>query len=256
MNPTFYKIRVFLNMIEKFSNLEEFLNKLLEYFYENMGCSSIIIDNCGEISKYNNILENSYLSMIQNEDKIRDVSLQKINSFNNILFNFKCSDLSLFDEYNQKKEDKFYGVLIPINVESTRILSILLFKQNSEFLKDEEIIFEIVSSFILMICINERNLKNSSILKKNDDIISAINILSYTEIRAIQFIINELNGNDGILIASRVADKVGITRSVIVNALRKLEGARIIQTTSMGVKGTRIKFLVPINMLKEAICNK
>ena len=50
--------------------------------------------------------------------------------------------------------------------------------------------------------------------------------------------IRELGGSEGIVVASRVADRVGVTRSVIVNALRKLESAGIIESRSLGMKGT------------------
>jgi transcriptional pleiotropic repressor len=43
-----------------------------------------------------------------------------------------------------------------------------------------------------------------------------------------------------------VADRVGVTRSVIVNALRKLESAGIIESRSLGMKGTFIKVLSPL----------
>ena len=43
--------------------------------------------------------------------------------------------------------------------------------------------------------------------------------------------------------ASRIADRVGITRSVIVNALRKFESAGVIESKSSGMKGTYIKVL-------------
>ena len=43
--------------------------------------------------------------------------------------------------------------------------------------------------------------------------------------------------------ASKIADRSGITRSVIVNALRKLESAGVIESRSLGMKGTRIKIL-------------
>ncbi len=46
----------------------------------------------------------------------------------------------------------------------------------------------------------------------------------------------ELGGTEGLLIASKVADRVGITRSVIVNALRKLESAGVIESRSLGMK--------------------
>ena len=53
----------------------------------------------------------------------------------------------------------------------------------------------------------------------------------------------ELNGSEGVLVASKVADRVGITRSVIVNALRKFESAGVIESRSSGMKGTYIKVL-------------
>jgi transcriptional pleiotropic repressor len=38
---------------------------------------------------------------------------------------------------------------------------------------------------------------------------------------------------------------LGITRSVIVNALRKFESAGVIESRSLGMKGTYIKVLNP-----------
>ena len=65
----------------------------------------------------------------------------------------------------------------------------------------------------------------------------------------------ELGGNEGLLIASKVADRVGITRSVIVNALRKLESAGVIESRSLGMKGTFIK-VKKKNSLDELERNK
>lgn len=39
----------------------------------------------------------------------------------------------------------------------------------------------------------------------------------------------------------RSQDRFGITRSVVVNALRKLESAGVVETRSSGMKGTYIK---------------
>ena len=63
--------------------------------------------------------------------------------------------------------------------------------------------------------------------------------------RSVQHIFSELEGEEGVLVASKIADRSGITRSVIVNALRKLESASVIETRSLGMKGTRIKILNP-----------
>ena len=72
---------------------------------------------------------------------------------------------------------------------------------------------------------------------------SAISTLSFSELEAITHIFEELDGNEGILVASKIADRVGITRSVIVNALRKFESAGVIESRSSGMKGTYIKVL-------------
>ena len=71
----------------------------------------------------------------------------------------------------------------------------------------------------------------------------AIGTLSYSEVEAVQQIFAELDGDEGLLVASKIADRSGITRSVIVNALRKLESAGVIESRSLGMKGTRIKIL-------------
>ena len=60
---------------------------------------------------------------------------------------------------------------------------------------------------------------------------------------SIKHIIEDLGGTDGVVVASRVADRVGVTRSVIVNALRKLGSAGIIESRSLGMKGTYIKVI-------------
>jgi len=257
MDSTCYKIRLFLNIAESLGR-SEFFNKLLEYLYENMDCSSIIIDDHGNIlySKVSMIPQSSCWNIIENEKKIREIATKKINLIKNILYNFNYNELSLLDEYDCAKVEKCYGVLIPIETENHRDFSILLFKYTSEFLQDDEIIYEIISSFILIMEKNNKKTELSHMLKKNSDIISVISILSYSEVKAVQHVIYELDGKDGILVGSKVANEARITRSVVVNALRKLEGASIIQTRSLGVKGTNIKFLVPIDKLQEAIKNK
>ena len=72
----------------------------------------------------------------------------------------------------------------------------------------------------MMRSVNEENAEES---RKVQIVKSAISTLSFSELEAITHIFEELDGNEGILVASKIADRVGITRSVIVNALRKFE---------------------------------
>ena len=69
----------------------------------------------------------------------------------------------------------------------------------------------------MMRSVNEENAEET---RKVQIVKSAISTLSFSELEAITHIFDELDGNEGILVASKIADRVGITRSVIVNALR------------------------------------
>ena len=92
----------------------------------------------------------------------------------------------------------------------------------------------------MMRSVNEENAEEN---RKVQIVKSAICTLSFSELESITHIFEELDGNEGILVASKIADRVGITRSVIVNALRKFESAGVIESRSSGMKGTYIKVL-------------
>ncbi len=92
----------------------------------------------------------------------------------------------------------------------------------------------------MMRSVHEENAEEN---RKIQVVKSAFNTLSFSELEAIIHIFDELDGDEGILVASKIADRVGITRSVIVNALRKFESAGVIESRSSGMKGTYIKVL-------------
>ena len=85
--------------------------------------------------------------------------------------------------------------------------------------------------------------KLESEARKKATVQIAVATLSFSEVEAAINIFNELDGREGLLVASKIADRVGITRSVIVNALRKFESAGVIESKSLGMKGTYIKIL-------------
>lgn len=69
-------------------------------------------------------------------------------------------------------------------------------------------------------------------------------ILSYSEVEAFKVVVKELNGEEKkVIIASKLADKAGVTRSVVVNTFKLLEAAGVIETRSLGMKGTCIAII-------------
>ena len=78
----------------------------------------------------------------------------------------------------------------------------------------------------------------------------ALAALSYSELVAAERVFNELKTKEGLIVTSKIADRVNIARSVIVNALRKLKSAGVIETHSLGMKGTYLKVL-NMNLLDQ-----
>ena len=148
--------------------------------------------------------------------------------------------LNIEKEYEGKDE---ITTIVPINGNRERLGTLILVSLEGEY-KDEDIVLAEYSATIIGLeILRSKQLESEEDQRKNDVVDLAIQTLSYSEKEAVNHIFRELDGDEGLLVASRIADKVGITRSVIVNALRKLESAGVIKSRSLGMKGTRITIL-------------
>ena len=138
---------------------------------------------------------------------------------------------------------RFQAMITPIEIAGERLGTLFIYKCDAQYDIDDIILSEYGTTVVgleMMRSVNEENAEES---RKVQIVKSAINTLSFSELEAITHIFEELDGNEGILVASKIADRVGITRSVIVNALRKFESAGVIESRSSGMKGTYIKVL-------------
>jgi len=138
--------------------------------------------------------------------------------------------------------DKF-TTIVPIHGVGERIGTLIVAKFHSEFSDDDLILAEYGATVVGMEILRDRSGKIEEEARKKATVQVALGTLSYSELEAVIHILNELDGNEGLLVASKIADRVGITRSVIVNALRKFESAGVIESKSLGMKGTFIKVL-------------
>ena len=148
--------------------------------------------------------------------------------------------------------------IVPIVGGGERLGTLVLARLGQEFLDDDLILAEYSSTVVGMEILREKAEEIEEEARSKAVVQMAISSLSYSELEAIEHIFEELNGTEGLLVASKIADRVGITRSVIVNALRKLESAGVIESRSLGMKGTYIKvlndkFLQELAKLKQTI---
>ena len=135
----------------------------------------------------------------------------------------------------------YEAIVTPIDIAGERLGTLFMYKQNTAYEIDDIILSEYGTTVVGLEMLRSVNEESAEEIRKEQIVQSAISTLSYSELEAIIHIFDELEGTEGILVASKIADRVGITRSVIVNALRKFESAGVIESHSSGMKGTYIK---------------
>ncbi|GAB6088246.1 GTP-sensing pleiotropic transcriptional regulator CodY [Alkaliphilus crotonatoxidans] len=133
--------------------------------------------------------------------------------------------------------------IVPINGSGKRIGTLVLARHDNQFVDEDLVMVEYSATVVGLEILRAKTEEIEEEARKKAVVQMAIGTLSYSELEAVEHIFNELNGNEGLLVASKIADRVGITRSVIVNALRKFESAGVIESRSLGMKGTHIKIL-------------
>lgn len=137
----------------------------------------------------------------------------------------------------------YQAVVTPIEIAGERLGTLFIYKKESAYGIDDIILSEYGTTVVGLEMLRSVNEESAEEVRKRQIVQSAISTLSFSELEAIEHIFEELEGIEGILVASKIADRVGITRSVIVNALRKFESAGVIESRSSGMKGTYIKIV-------------
>lgn len=232
------------------------INKLL---HNNNSHKVVFNDICEVLSE---ILESNILVIskkgkvlgIKNRDdiaEIKELIKDAVGGYIDTLLNERLLNILSTKEnvnlmtlgFEFEGDNNYQAIIIPIDIAGERLGTLFLYKSSKQYDIDDIILSEYGTTVVgleMMRSVNEESAEES---RKVQIVKSAISTLSFSELEAIIHIFDELVGNEGILVASKIADRVGITRSVIVNALRKFESAGVIESRSSGMKGTYIKVL-------------
>jgi len=158
--------------------------------------------------------------------------------FQDWLFSYNQTD------HNIKGEDGLTYTVVPVFGGGERQGTILLVKKGQEeFNAQDLILYEYAATVVGLeiLRLNSERLEEEA--RKKAAVRLALDALSYSELEAVKKIFSELEGVEGFVVASKLAEQYHLTRSVIVNALRKLESAGVIDSRSLGMKGTYIRVL-------------
>ena len=231
------------------------INKLLH----NNNSSKVVFNDICDVLK--EILESNILviskkgkvlgtGVLQGVEEINELIVDEVGGFIDPLLNERLLGiLSTKENVNLETlgfvDDvkKYTAIITPIDIAGERLGTLFIYKQDATYSIDDIILSEYGTAVVGLEMLRSVNEESAEETRKEHVVQAAISTLSFSELEAIIHIFKELNGTEGILVASKVADRVGITRSVIVNALRKFESAGVIESRSSGMKGTYIKVL-------------
>lgn len=214
--------------------------------------SDVLSANVYIISRKGKILGHTFQENFQceimrnyvvNDKKFPLIYNDGLLSISDSVANIKNNGMCVFEgEGNCEMKDKITTV-VPIIGNREKLGTLLLARFGEAFTDEDLVLAEYSATIVGMEILRAKQDELEDEARKKAVVQLAIGTLSYSELEAVEHIFNELDGNEGLLVASKIADKVGITRSVIVNALRKFESAGVIESRSLGMKGTHIKIL-------------
>jgi transcriptional pleiotropic repressor len=199
------------------------------------------------ISKKGKVLGSSVCNSV---DEIQELLVDEVGGYIDPVLNERLLGvLSTKENVNletlgfREETRKYRAIITPIDIAGERLGTLFEYRSDKEYNIDDIILTEYGTTVVGLEMMRSVNEESAEEARKQQIVQSAISTLSFSELEAIIHIFDELDGTEGILVASKIADRVGITRSVIVNALRKFESAGVIESRSSGMKGTYIKVI-------------
>lgn len=222
-----------------FSELSEILSKILE-------SNVYIASKRGKILGYE--FQDGFDCEVVNEVVIKDRKFpdeynEKLLEIKETRENIENKEYCVYLKDEKCTHQNKVLTIIPIISAGSRLGTLMVSRFDKAFTEEDLILGEYSATIVGMEILRSKSNEKEEETRKRSVVQMAIGTLSYSELEAMEHIFNELDGNEGLLVASKIADRVGITRSVIVNALRKFESAGVIESRSLGMKGTHIKIL-------------
>ncbi len=230
-------------------------NKLAKLLCEFSTANVYLINREGKILGHSWVSEyhSEEISNFLEEGFMPEAFVEKMNQHRETMLSE--TDGYLFDDEMPEAPEK-HMLYIPIYGSAERIGTLLLVRFFQPFSMRDLVLSEYLATLVGIEILHERTKIIEERARERLVVQMAMRALSYSEVESVKHIIIELGSFEGVVIASKVADRVGVTRSVIVNALRKLESAGIIESRSLGMKGTFIKVLSPLFVEELGVLQK
>lgn len=246
MSTLLSKTRMLNKILQKSGTEPVVFDDICKLLSEVLECNVYIISRKGKILGYNlsgmfecDIVKDNFIE----QKRFPESYNGKLMNIHETMANLRNSGICVFDEKDICTLESKLSTIVPIMGNRERLGTLLLARFGTAFTDDDLVLVEYSATIVGLEILRSKADQIEEEARKKAVVQLSLGTLSYSELEAVEHIFNELEGNEGLLVASKIADKVGITRSVIVNALRKFESAGVIESRSLGMKGTHIRIL-------------
>jgi transcriptional pleiotropic repressor len=246
MSTLLSKTRMLNKILQKSGTEPVVFNDICKLLSDVLECNVYIVSRRGKILGYN--FSSGFECDVVREKVLKEMRFpdnynSKLLNIHETIANLPNKGECVFSDDGDCEMSSKLSTIVPIIGNRERLGTLLLARFNEFFTEEDLVLVEYSATIVGLEILRAKNDEIEEEARKKAVVQLAIGTLSYSELEAVEHIFNELEGNEGLLVASKIADKVGITRSVIVNALRKFESAGVIESRSLGMKGTHIKIL-------------
>ncbi len=236
------KTRKINKLLHNNSSTKVIFNDICEVMVDCLQSHILVISKKGKVLG---------VGVCEGVDEITELITDEVGTYVDALLNDRfLSVLSTKENVNlntlgfeNEKSCEYTAIINPIEIAGERLGTVFMYRLAPMYDINDIIVSEYGTTVVGLEMMRSVNEESQEEHRKIQVVKSAFSTLSFSELEAVIHIFEELDGTEGILVASKIADRVGITRSVIVNALRKFESAGVIESRSSGMKGTYIKVL-------------
>lgn len=233
------KTRKLTRLLRNLDDTEISFNEICQVMSEMMESSVMVLSGKGKVLGIKN---HKKVTEIQ-ELHIEKVGQRLSKEFNDRLLGILSTKENVYLRTLgfSEKADHHQAMIAPIEIAGKRLGTLIIYKEGDPYDIEDIILCEYGVTVIGMEMMRAQNDEDAEEERKEQMVKAALKTLSVSEHEAMVSVFRELDWKDGMLVASKVAEQEGITRSVIVNGLKKLESAGVIEAKSAGMKGTRVR---------------
>lgn len=239
-----------LGQILRTSNDQVDFHDVAEFLSKVMSCNVYIVGRKGKILGYavhEHALTEEWLNIMTKEQRFPGDFNKNLLRIEQTVSNLE--DKSPFYVFSPEENESFRSKYISIApvIGSRERQGTLVFARSSQPFDDEDLILaEYSATIVALEVVHARQQRKEEEARLRALAHLAVESLSFSELQAAKYLMDAVGESaDGIVVSSQIADDHGVTRSVIVNSIRKLESAGTIESRSLGMKGTHLRILNP-----------